>query len=168
MKSDRGISKNRPMETIFLAAITFTTQFDFSPRTHPAWLFAFSLSFWAMLVTAAYTANLSSFLVVKNTPTLQINSVTDAVRSGLPICVFKGTQADEALESAYSNANLIRKDSDDKIFEGVLQGDCTVAVTTVSSWGFWERDASINENCNLEWIRRTFRNVLVGFATKAD
>eukprot|EP00588_Corethron_pennatum_P029704 CAMPEP_0194313844 /NCGR_PEP_ID=MMETSP0171-20130528/10691_1 /TAXON_ID=218684 /ORGANISM="Corethron pennatum, Strain L29A3" /LENGTH=567 /DNA_ID=CAMNT_0039068977 /DNA_START=114 /DNA_END=1817 /DNA_ORIENTATION=- len=166
--SDRDHLHDSPLESIFLAAIAFTTHFEFKPRTHPARLFTFSVSFWAMLVAAAYTANLASFLVVKQTPQLQLNSVEDAVRNRVLICVFENTDADEALKRAYPNAKVIRKVTEAEIFESVLQGDCAVAITTVSSWEFWERDANTNRECNLEWIGRKFRNVEAGFATRAD
>jgi len=167
-KSDRDQLQNSPLETIFLAAITFTTHFEFKPRTHPARLFTFSVSFWAMIMAAAYTANLASFLVVKHTPNLQLSSVEDAVRNRVRICVYGNTQAAEALKRVHPNARVIPKVKEEEIFEGVLQGDCVVALTTVSSWEFWERDANINGECNLEWIGRKFRNVAAGFATRAD
>lgn len=166
--SDKRRLENDPIDTTFLVAIAFTSHFEFHPRTHAARLFTFSVAFWALLVGAAYTANLASFLVVRNQPTLEFTSVAEAVRLNLPLCTYASTQADVAVSQAFPQANIVRKELIEQVYEGVSSGECAVAITTVSSWNYFERVSTTNGNCDLEWIGRTFQFVPAGFATVAD
>jgi hypothetical protein len=167
-KSDKRSLENSPIENIFLAGIVFTSHFEFRPRTHAARLFTLSLAFWALITGAAYTANLASFLVAANLPHQEIKSVNDAVQRQLNICVFESTQADEALTNEYPNAKIIRKKLEDEVYLGIVSGECGIAVVTMSSWEYFERDAEVNGGCHLNWVGRTFRFVSAGFATVSD
>eukprot|EP00978_Attheya_sp_CCMP212_P001917 scaffold3990_cov54-Attheya_sp.AAC.5 len=168
-KSDkRGLDESL-IENIFLSGILFTTHFEFHPRTDAARIFTLSLSFWALLAAAAYTANLASFLVAKNAPSIQINSVDDAVKRNLMLCVYGGTQTDEAFTSSYPRyTNVIRKELESDVFLGVLNDECVVAVTTDYAWQYYERQGDINSGCKMEQIGRTFMFVSAGFATILD
>lgn len=74
---------------IFLSDVNMTTHFLFQPRTDPSRLFTWSLSFWAMLMGAAYTANLASFLVVeRSSSVLHVTSLSEAIQSQLKLCVL--------------------------------------------------------------------------------
>ena len=167
-KTDKRNLKSNPMNSIFLSGLTFTSHFEFRPRTQPAMLFTLSLSFWAMLTGAAYTANLASFLVVKNTPKLQVSDVKEAVNLGLRLCVYKDTAADDLVSQEFPYANLVRKETEEEIYKGVVEGDCAIALTPDSSWEFWQRKQETNPECALEWIGRTFKQRPAGFATLHD
>jgi len=170
VKTDRGELQNKPIETIFLAGLAFTTQFDFNPRTHPARLFTFSLSFWAMLMSATYTANLASFLVIKHTPKNTINDLEGAVQSGMRLCIWGTTVVNELLDDAFPSKkdNFIIKEREIEIFEGVSRGECDFAATTITSWETYKRDVKIDGVCDLEWVGRVFRGIHAGFGTKTD
>ena len=155
-------------ETTFLAAVTFTSHFEFHPRTHAARLFTLSLSFWAMLMGAAYTANLASFLVAQNQLGLILLDVQDAVKTNQPICTYASTQADVAVSQAFPRANYARKDTMEDVFKSVSNGECIVGITTLSAWDHFSRIKKVNEDCQLEWVGRTFEQVPAGFATVAD
>lgn len=87
--SDRQKLGNKPTKTIYFAARSFMGEINFQPSTDYARLFVFLLAFWSLLTASAYTANLASFLVVENTPSLQIETVGDAVQLNLPMCVLE-------------------------------------------------------------------------------
>merc|ERR1712008_94051 len=55
-----------------------------------------------------------------------------------------------------------------EVFKGVLQGECTVAVTAARTWDTTKRDASINGICSLEWVGTAYENRQSGFAANAD
>jgi hypothetical protein len=154
-------------ETTWLFATAFTGQFDFAPQTNAARLFTFSVSFWALLIGAAYTANLASFLVVRNQPKVEINTIDQAVQMNVKMCISGSTGADVAVSNAYPNANLIRTDNAG-VYEGVNNGDCLIAITTVSSWESYQYDETVNGDCNLAYIGRIWSDVPAGFATWAD
>jgi hypothetical protein len=156
------------LQSVWLSGIAFTTHFEFKPHTSAARIFTLSLSFWAMLVGAAYTANLASFLVVRNVPGLQIHSVEDAVKQGVKICTFRSATSEEELLRQFPHARVVRKETEAETFFGVQKGECDVALTTVGSWDTWERKAEVNQQCNLHWIGRPFKAISAGFATFSD
>jgi hypothetical protein len=169
--SDRQVLGNKPTETIYFATLTFFGDVKFQPSTDYARLFITGLTFFSMLVASAYTANLASFLVVKNTPSLQIESVGDAARAGLPMCVLSGSATDMLVSQQYPGARLIRPDpalGEEGLFFGVLRGDCTVALTTVSTWDTFKGNSTLNPNCQLAWVGLVFKFSQGGFATFSD
>jgi len=50
---------------MFHSFLLFTQHFQFQPRSFATRVYTGSLSFWALIVVATYTANLASFFVVK-------------------------------------------------------------------------------------------------------
>ena len=166
--SDKRKLKSHPIESMYLSAMGFAGHMEFEPQTHPARLFTFSLAMWALLMAAAYTANLASFLVVRNVPTTPIDSVEDAVRLGAPICVWKGTGSVGVLKKDFPNVQMVEKDLEEDTFKGVLNGDCNVALAYTSSWFGYERDANVNGECGLQWVGRKYKNMPSGFGTSMD
>lgn len=169
--SDRQELQNKPTETVFFAALSFTGESSFEPSTDYARLFVLGLAFWSLLMASAYTANLASFLVVENTPSLQIESVADAVRLKLPMCVLGGSVMEATVSRIHPGAILVRMDpskGEANLYLGVVRGECTLAISALSSWDEYRRDSSVNEDCQLVWIGRVFRFVQAGLATFSD
>ena len=166
--SDKQRLETNVMENVWLSAINFTQHFEFTPRTNAARLFTVSLSFWSLLMAAAYTANLASFLVVRNVPSIQITSVADAVRRDSPICTYRSAQSELDLLREYPNAKAVRKPTEEAVLKGLLNNECDVALTTVSSWETWQRNADVNNDCNIAWIGLPFKSHPAGIATYAD
>jgi hypothetical protein len=167
-KADKRNIETDPIEATFLVAITLTSHFGFQPRTTPARLLAFSVAFFALVISASYTANLASFLVTENRPQNQYNSLEDVVRANAPICIGRGTQTDISVSTAYPLANYVRREDEQGVIEGLRDGDCEVGVTLVSAWNRLQRSETLTAGCSLEWRGRAFQNVPAGFATKAD
>lgn len=159
----------RPAKAVYLSFITFTGHFDdFQPNTTASQLFAVSLAFFALLSSSAYTANLASFLVVQGQPKVPLESVEQAVRQQLPLCVFAGAAPELAIRNAYPNAILVQHQTEREVFQGILDGDCAAAVTGKSVWDFYQGDDDVNGECTLGWVGRTFRPMGSTFATKSD
>jgi len=165
-RSDKRRLDQSPIENMFITGVAFTTHFEFTPRTNIAWAFALSVSFWAMIVGSAYTANLASFLVVQQTPKLQITSVEDAVAYGKRICVYKGTAIADTLTKHFRHGRFVRKEDLNGSLQGVLEGDCTVAAVAMGVWQTWRRHS--DWSCQLEWIGRKYKDIPAGFATRHD
>jgi len=166
-RSDRRKLDRDPVENIFLAGIAFTTHFEFHPKTKAAMLFTLSISFWALLTASAYTANLASFLVVKNTPGLQVTTLEDAVAYGYKICVWENAAIDKILTADFRTASLIRQPTEYDSLRGVANGDCDIAAVPAGTWKTRRRDEVIGE-CQLEWIGRKYKEIPAGFATRRD
>lgn len=159
---------SRPGQSVFLSALTFTGHFEFRPVSRSAQIFTVSLSFWALIMMSAYTANLASYLVVQNTPSVEINSISDAVLNGYRICVVRSTATDTALTKAWPDGKIVRTQTELEMYERVRNGTCEVLLTTVSSWNEYQGDQTVNGDCQLTWIGRNFIDGQGGFAVRSD
>ena len=124
-----------------------------------------------MLLFSAYTANLASFLVVQqNDRATEINTVKDIVGLGKVMCVYKGGAVEAEILKIYPNANFAEIDSadDDDVLIALQEDKCDYAVVGITSWESGRRKKSVNENCNLERIGRTFEELDASFATRSD
>lgn len=159
---------NKPGQNLFLAAITFTGQFEFKPASNSARIFTASLAVWSLIVMSAYTANLASFLVVQNTPSITIDTVGDAVRNNYRLCLIENTIAQEAVTRTYPSARLVKSPSEEDTYKQLREGMCDIALNTVSSWEEYRLNREVNDDCRLTWIGRSFTQGEGGFATKSD
>lgn len=166
--SDRQDLGKMPTENIYFAALSFIGQIQFMPATDYARIFTLSCAFWGLLMASAYTANLASFLVANNTPSLAIASVGDAVSARLPICVKDSSVSDTLVTDAHPGAILVPKRIEDDIFFGVNRGECTLALTNVGTWDNYKERSVVNGNCQLDWIGRVFKFIEAGFASLSD
>jgi hypothetical protein len=127
------------------------------------------LHFADALSCCCSSANLASFLVVRNTPAIQINTLNDAVKNNYRICVLKGSTLDEHLNRLYQRARVVRvAPPEQEVYTQLRDGKCDITITSVSSWNEFQMDASVNGDCRLTWIGRTIQNDQGGFATKSD
>jgi hypothetical protein len=167
--SDERDLEDAPATAVFYSAITFTGHFEFRPQTHAARLLTFSLSFSALIVGAAYTANLASFLVARRTPLSTLLSIQDAVYQRVPICLQKSVALEEYITNQYPTAVLVRKDSEAEVFQGLIQGkQCDVAVVPKYSYDTYLKNPEINSDCGLTWQGRVEQFVPSGLATRVD
>jgi hypothetical protein len=166
--SDRQELGKTPTEPIYMAALSFTGEPTFQPSTDYARLFVLSLAFFCLLVGSAYTANLASFLVVQNTPSLRIEGVEDAVNRGLSMCVLKGATQQTVVAESHPGAKFVEVDAETDMFLGVKNGICDLALTSVGSWNRNRGKSLVNSDCSLTWVGRVYRFLNGGFATLSD
>ena len=115
--------------------IAFTGSIELHPSTHAAKAVSLSLSFFAMLMLSAYTANLASFLVIeKSSVALEVNTVGDIVKFGKTICIDGSAAPREAIEQDYPNAIFIEKNGDEDSLLGLKNDECDYAILGLSSW----------------------------------
>jgi Ligand-gated ion channel len=62
-------------DNLYLSAISFPQNYEFQPRSAAGRLFGVSISLWALVMTATYTANLASLLVDTKIPLVVIDSI---------------------------------------------------------------------------------------------
>jgi hypothetical protein len=153
---------------VFYSAITMTGHYEFRPQTHAARLLTFSLTLFALIVVAVYTANLVSFLVIRRTPVFEIESVKQAVLLRAPICVESKVQTDEYLTTTYPDAILVRKATPSDVFGALQNDECQIAAVPVSLFDVYQRNLDVNEDCSLSWQGRTEKIVPSGIATAVD
>lgn len=155
-------------DATFLAALAFTGKILFKPSQHGARMYTIAIAFWATIIGSAYTANLASALVNKAQTGIVVNSVDDAVRYGLRMCTFDGSNQQRTVLAAYPQAKLVPVTSSSDLYMGVHNGVCDYALTGTSYWDIEKYQADSNPGCQLEWVGRAFENILSGFATRTD
>ncbi|GFH55628.1 hypothetical protein CTEN210_12104 [Chaetoceros tenuissimus] len=142
---------------------------DIIPNTHAGQMVSLSMSFFAMLLLSAYTANLASFLVVERaSEKLAINSLNDVVQNRQSICVWGGTAVETEILREYPGASVVRKNSDQEVLTGVRDGDCNYAVLPLSNYELIRGSNEINGDCTLIRVGRNFKNYDIGMAVKSD
>jgi len=160
------------METVWMFGTAVTGQFEFAPKTNAARLFTFSISFWALLVISAYTANLAAFLVKRNqSVTIQLDTIEQAINNGKKMCVWKGSNTDISISKEYpafaDGKNYIRA-SQEGSYKKVLSGECDIVITEQATWDQFQVVRGINGNCTLRQIGGTWQRKDASFGIKGD
>jgi len=157
------------MRNLYRSFINITGNYAYEPTTLGGKVFGFFFAFWAMLIVAAYTANLATILVVENLPAPTIVDVHDAISQRLRICVYKGTYANEYLLDAYPGTEpyLVPIESG-LLVEALNRGECDIMVETLQEFHTNEVQDQYNPTCTLKWEGRHVQHLQDGFATKLD
>lgn len=128
-----------------------------------------SWSFFTLLTISAYTANLTTFLVVKNSPTATLQSMEDAVAQGAPICVFgPSVETVRLTRQLYPGMKLVEKQTMTGVIEAVMGGECAGGISTTATWSVDVGRKQMNPKCDLDFVGRPYTKIGGSFATKAD
>lgn len=87
------------------------------------------------------------------------------------MCVWKSSQTDASVTqkwSEYAASGRLVRTSQRGVYEGLLNGDCEIAITEVSTWDVFQYDENINGDCALGWIGRPFLTIPASFGVKGD
>mmetsp|Transcript_11325 Transcript_11325/g.13135 ORF Transcript_11325/g.13135 Transcript_11325/m.13135 type:complete len:237 (+) Transcript_11325:279-989(+) len=108
---------------LYKSFMSFTGHLDMQPNTRPGAIVSLSLSFFAVLMLSAYTANLASFLVIENSVTrADIEEVTDVVTNGLSMCILRDGAKHEILKDFYPNAKFVTSSSEEGAYLDLVNG----------------------------------------------
>jgi len=169
--ADQRELNDKPLATAFLSAMTFTGHFEFQPNSHAARLLSFSWSFWALITASAYTANMASFLVSRNTPSLPVSRMEDVIRKGEKVCIWGSSVHDDFLKKKYptyhKSEKVIRKASLRAALEG-LDTDCKYALIGHTEFDKLKKNSFLNPHCDLERIGDFVEIIPAGMATQID
>ena len=167
-KADERALQNEPGAAVFYSALSLTGHMDLQPASTSARILTFSMSFWALIVIAAYTANMASFLVARTTTAFAVKSIEEASIRGLPLCIQGGVAMDDYISTHYPDSVLLRMNNEREVFNGLNHESCRAALVPVASYDTYRRDVSINSDCKLNWEGRVELNIPSGFATAVD
>lgn len=157
-------------DNLYLSSLNFSQNFQYAPRNTAGRIFGISMSLWALLITATYTANLASMLVEENTPTLIIETLEQIAGLDIPVCTYKGTTGDDIIRKEYTNVRRVPKNTELEAYQGLRKGECGFVATYHDNWLMYQGFSEFNPQCNLEWIGngRVVEIIKSGFAVKAD
>lgn len=172
VESDERELEHKPVVAIFLASLAFTGHFQFRPNTNAARILSFSWSFWALIITSAYTANMASFLVARNAQEVVVATLEDALQSRTPVCIQRFSVMDDVIAKKYPDMNLVRKDTEKELFDGLRRpwdnGGCGAALTNLGTFALYQGNQDVNYDCTLTSERRMIQYMPAGFATIVD
>lgn len=139
---------------------------SFAPRLG---LFVLSLSFWALIITATYTANLASGLISEHQPVYPATSLEEAQLNQVPVCVVKGVSRAQKIKQNFPLINLVEVSGSFSLqYEYLRDGKCGLVADTVTRFRVMQRNESINHDCSLQWVGRQYDIGTGGPATIVD
>ena len=122
-----------------------------------------------MLISAAYTANLASLLVVRSAGEPAVTDIEDAMQRGLKICVHATSFSETYLEKTYPGIEpLIVPVAKDELYSALRGGQCELMVAYKQSFDTSAKRPEDNPTCTLQWQGRKIQPLMDGFATKLD
>jgi len=160
---------NSVLYDMFLSAMTFTQHHMYwDPSGHGKRIFAFSASFWSLVLASAYTANLASFLVSQGKPAEAARGLAEVEARELPLCVRANAAVEADLRLRYPRLNLRTGEDFDSIYKSLMDGECELLATRPYDFDQFKNRKDINPNCTLQWIGRQENSNKGGPATLVD
>lgn len=152
-------------ESLFYTAFSFNGHFVHQPKSRASRMMVFSIGFFYLLIVAAYTANLASFLVAKNRPTIVINDMKDGIANDYSFCVWGDTGMDEHLRTYnIPKVRIHRTYTPGDEFNAVREDKCDILLTTRSDWEKYRRSRTHNPDCSLELVGRIVKFQSAGYS----
>jgi hypothetical protein len=105
-----------------------------------------------LIICAAYTANLASFLVAEQFTVSSVGSISDAVALQNPICIQEGAGHTERINRRYPNANLVYTDDGVDNYGKLRDGKCELAIVTQSDLDRLTRSRAFNADCGIAGV----------------
>lgn len=160
---------NSVLYDMFLAAMTFTQHHMYwDPSGHGKRIFAFSASFWSLVLASAYTANLASFLVSQGQPDFFATDLNEVESRELPLCVRANAAVEADLKLKFPRLNLRTGDDFDTIYKDLIDGECELLATRPYDFDQIKNRIDINPNCTLQRIGQPEISNKGGPATLVD
>jgi len=153
-------------DAMALMLLMLSGQYTTDPKKTGNRLIAFSTWFLFLIVLATYTANLASFLVIRNTPQLVINDIQDAIKNNLRVCVMRGTAAADYMRSNHDTATIVDKEDIIDTYLALDNDDCDVTLSTIGTWESKKGDVEHNRDCRKEWVGRVVQSNIAGYSLK--
>lgn len=170
--ADERALEEKPVASIFLAALTFTGHFELRPNTLAAQIMAFSFTFWALIVGAAYTANMASFLVSPVVSVFKVPTIEVAAQSGAALCVQKNAVIQSILNEEFPGLNLVPKEGEANIYNSLrvdpARGGCAAAAHQYNTFRIYQRSKEVNYDCTITSEKYIVKIVPAGMATTVD
>jgi hypothetical protein len=158
------------MDNLYLSFLNLTANYSYDPQTLGGRVFGFFFAFWAMLITAAYTANLATILVTKTVPTLRVNDIQEAIDLNLKICVHATSYSETFMKDNYpfSTPLLVLRTSQKDMYDSLLNKECDILLAYKQSFEIYKLQYDTNPHCTLAWEGRVVKKLNDGFSSKLD
>jgi len=140
------------------------------PTSSAARLFIVSNYVWVLFIGTAYTANLTSYMVVNAKPTLVLNTIQDAIENDMSMCIETMTNQEAYITRKYPDAVslLVPKESVRDMYTAINEGECDVVLGERQDYDAYKLKNEFNPDCHLTWQGRPVLEIDTGFATLID
>jgi ABC-type amino acid transport substrate-binding protein len=141
-----------------------------APTSSAARLFIISNYIWVMFITAAYGANLTSYMVVTAKSRLVLNTIQDAIENDMSMCIETMTNQEAYITRKYPDAIslLVPKESVRDMYTALNEGECDVVLGERHDYDAYTLKNEFNPDCHLTWQGRPVLESDTGFATLMD
>lgn len=160
---------NSILYDMFLATMTFTQHHMYwDPSGHGKRIFAFSASFWSLVLASAYTANLASFLVSQGAPAEIATSLAEVEALQITLCVRANAAVEVDLRNRYPQLTLKTSEDFEGVYQDLIDGNCELLATRPFDFDQFRNNKDINPECTLKWVGRQDNAHKGGPATLVD
>ncbi|CAB9519121.1 receptor ionotropic, NMDA 1 [Seminavis robusta] len=155
-------------DNIYLSVLNFSQNFEYAPTSLAGRIFGVSMTLWALVIMATYTANLASLFVDSRIEPILVDSMEAAVVYGYRVCTVENTNLDFYIRDTYPKAHRVTRVDDFEMFKSLRNGECELAATYSDVWHEAQVIEEYNPHCDLEWVGGEIRSIKSGFAVIAD
>ncbi|CAE7508392.1 GRID1 [Symbiodinium sp. CCMP2456] len=158
------------MDAIFQSSGHITGASSFSPRTWAGKILVMSWTWCVVLILAAYTANLASFLVVQAKSQPSFSSLSGAVNKNKNVCVAANSADHDWFRATFPNyRNLIPvAGGPTERARRLREGTCDVATLAKFEYEFLRQSHSVNPNCYMQTIGEPLQSTAAGWMVLND
>jgi hypothetical protein len=162
--------RERMIENQHKTCLSFFGFSEWAPTSAAGRVFILSNFLWAMLLTSAYSANLTSFMVVNAKSELILETIQDAIDNDMSMCIEAKTNAEEYITTKYPGALslLVPQDSVEAMYTALNDGECDVVLGRRVDYDVYKLKDDFNPDCQLTWQGHQVMDTDAAFATIID
>lgn len=152
---------------LFKSTLAFMGDNSYDPKFAANRILLVSMSFLSLILVAAYTANLASFLVNKNSKQ-SIDTFDNVIGYKYGVCVYKGSYNTVSIQQKYPQAKYVEKESALELYQGLIKNECLIGLISEEEHNMYKNDEQYNTNCTLEVVGKPVRMDSASFALKSS
>ena len=167
---DKQSFRERTIKNQRESCYSFLGVSEWAPTSAAGSLFLFSNVAWVLSLNNAYSANLTTFMVVTAKSELVLNTIQDAIDNNMSMCIEAGTNGEEYITRKYPGALslLVPQDSVDAMYTALNDGECEVVLGGRKDYDIYNLKDEFNPDCQLTWQGHQVLDVDAAFATIID
>jgi hypothetical protein len=155
--------KQRACDALCLSFHQLAQAGSLAPKTFPGKVLLASWAWCAMLIVASYTANLASFLTVKQTHT-GFTDIHEAVRQKKKICMLENIPLHEWFDSKFSQyKEVVLSDSFATQKLAIKSGKCQAVLMNRFEFDLLTADPAVDPACTWQIVGQPIRAVKGGY-----
>ena len=129
-----GEKNNTVVANTYFATLMFTQHHAYeNAPLHSKRIFGVSGAMLSLVLVAAYTANLASFLVAQKRPIIWAETLKEVEQNRIDLCVRAGSAVYGQISETYPGVRFQPDDDFDEVYESLRNGRCKVMASRLGS-----------------------------------